>query len=282
MTNEAVILATAGYDRTIKFWDALSGICTRTIQHPDSQVNKICVSLDKKYLAAAGNPHTRIYECMSSNNTHVASLEGHTTNVTSVSFQSNGKWVVTGSEDGTIKIWDLRTRGHQREYSHNRVAVNDVIIHPNQGELISCDQNGSIKIWDLGGNVCTHELVPEDSAMRSLSIASDGSLLVAGNNKGNVYIWRMLPSLDEKGNTDVWDLLPITKIQAHTKYLLKSILSPDARFLATCSADFSIKLWSVNSHGNPNLPSSYSFPLKKTLTGHQRWVWDIAFNADSE
>jgi WD40 repeat protein len=35
-------------------------------------------------------------------------LERHTMNVTSVSFHSEGKWLVTGSEDGTIIIWDLR------------------------------------------------------------------------------------------------------------------------------------------------------------------------------
>lgn len=46
----------------------------------------------------------------------------------------------------------------QRNYDH-KVPVNDVAIHPNQGELISCDQKGSIKIWDLGENSCTHELV---------------------------------------------------------------------------------------------------------------------------
>ena len=33
---QAVVLATAGYDHTIRFWEALSGICYRTLQYPDS------------------------------------------------------------------------------------------------------------------------------------------------------------------------------------------------------------------------------------------------------
>jgi hypothetical protein len=37
--------------------------------------------------------------------------------------------------------------------------VNDVCVHPNQGELISCDQAGCIKQWDLSENLCSHELV---------------------------------------------------------------------------------------------------------------------------
>ena len=44
----------------------------------------------------------------------------------------------SGSEDGTIKIWDLRAPGCQREYA-SRAAVNTVVLHPNQGELISGD-----------------------------------------------------------------------------------------------------------------------------------------------
>lgn len=36
------------------------------------------------------------------------SYDGHTSNVTGLGFQDEGKWMYTGSEDGTIKIWDLR------------------------------------------------------------------------------------------------------------------------------------------------------------------------------
>jgi hypothetical protein len=38
-------------------------------------------------------------------------------------------------------------------------AVNDVLIHPNQGELLSADQNGTIKQWVLASNECDLELV---------------------------------------------------------------------------------------------------------------------------
>lgn len=89
----------------------------------------------------------------------MATLEGHTGNVTAVAWQNEGKWIVTSSEDGCLKIWDPRSpKAAQRNFDH-KAAVNDVVIHPNQGELISCDQSGAIKIWDLGGRACTHELV---------------------------------------------------------------------------------------------------------------------------
>lgn len=35
---DQLILVTAGYDHTIKLWEAHSGVCTRTIQHPDSVI----------------------------------------------------------------------------------------------------------------------------------------------------------------------------------------------------------------------------------------------------
>ena len=91
--------------------------------------------------------------------------------------------MVTSSEDGTVKIWDVRSGGVQRNYSHGKTAVTDVVIHPNQGELISCDRGGNVRVWDLGENTCTHQLIPEDDvALSSVTVASDGTLLCASNN----------------------------------------------------------------------------------------------------
>jgi G protein beta subunit-like protein len=55
-------------------------------------------------------------------------------------------------------------------------------------------------------------------------------------------------------------------------YVLKCLLSPDVRLLATTSSDKTVKLWSLDN---------YSFDLTMTLTGHTRWVWDCAFSVDA-
>ncbi|GAB1517205.1 TOR complex subunit lst8 [Rhizoctonia solani] len=226
-----VVLVTGSYDHEIRFWEAWSGLCSRTIQ-------------SKRLLAAAIYTKVHIYDIAGNSSTPRAVFEGHKGNVTSVSFHSEGKWVVTGSEDGTIRIWDLRTSNLHRVYE-NEVPINDVCIHPNQGELISCDQAGRIRQWDLTlqEEACTVEL-------------------------GRVYVWKINESTRDGPRYQA-----ITKFQAHNKYLTRCLLSPDVKYLATCSADTTVKIWLVGSN--------YEFKLDKTLHGHQRWVWDAAFSADS-
>jgi WD40 repeat protein len=120
---------------------------------------------------------------MSQNPNPVLTFDGHTSNVTGIAFHIETKWMATSSEDGTVKIWDLRSPNVQRDYSHGS-AVNDVVIHPNQGEVISCDQAGCVKVWDLGENANIHTVIPEeDVPTRSVTVANDASMLVAGNNK---------------------------------------------------------------------------------------------------
>ena len=61
----------------------------------------------------------------------------------------------------------------------------------------------------------------------------------------------------------------LVSFQAHEEYLLKAVLSPNLRCLATCSADSTCKLWDTES-----------WDLLHTFDNHQRWVWDATFSAD--
>jgi len=189
---------------------------------------------------------------------------------------------------GTVKIWDTRTGMVQRNYSHG-VPVNDVVIHPNQGELISCDRGGNVRIWDLGENKCSHQLVPDpDKSVASVTVATDGTLLcaaVSNSVHGAVYVWRLIT------RQDVTTLAPVAKFKAHGTYITRVLLSPDVRHLATCSADHTARIWEVSPESAAAMPppsddpededEHQPFRLEEVLDGHQRWVWDCAFSADS-
>jgi G protein beta subunit-like protein len=109
--GSSVVLATAGYDHTIRFWEATSGICYRTLQYADSQVNKLEITADKSHIAAAGNPHIRLYEVNSNNPQPVVSFDGHASNVTAIGFQKDSKWMFSGGEDGTVRCEPTQTLG---------------------------------------------------------------------------------------------------------------------------------------------------------------------------
>eukprot|EP00884_Botryococcus_braunii_P022529 jgi/Botrbrau1/8960/Bobra.0148s0072.1 len=73
-----------------------------------------------------------------------------------------------------------------------------------------------------------------------------------------------------RGSTTSTHFEPLHKLRAHPgKYILKCLLSPDVRHLATASADNTVKLWNLDG-----------FTLERTLIGHAKWVWDCVFSVD--
>ena len=128
-------------------------MCYRTLQHPDVQVNCLQITPDKHFIAAGSNPKIKLYEVNSKSADPLMTYEGHTGNVTSLGFQRDGRWMFSGSDDGTIKIWDLRAPTCQRDYALG-AAVNSVALHPNQAGRASVEQQRSTPIRTASPHPC--------------------------------------------------------------------------------------------------------------------------------
>ena len=276
--NMSVILATAGFDHKIRFWEAPSGICSRTIRHPDSPVNRLEITPDKQFLAAAGNPTIRLYEINNAaNHNPVLTLEGHTGAVTSLGFQRDGRYLYSGSEDGAVILWDLRSPNPSRKFDA-KAAVNSVALHPNQAQILSADQAGSVKVWDLGSSACVNDVTPDPKAhsIQAVEVSEDGRTLVAANSHAEVFVWTCssAPEYVESSGCaySASKLAPVTRFRAHPTgtYLTSAKISPDCRTLVTTSSDRTARLWDTTS-----------WDLTSTLAQHTKWVWDAVFSADS-
>lgn len=266
--TDQLILATAGYDHTIKFWAAHTGICTRTHQHPDSQVNCLDITPDGSMLTAGGYQHIRMFDLTSGNLNAVVNYQGINKNVMAVGCQEEGRWMYSGGEDCSARIWDLKMRNLscQRIYQAN-APVNSVCLHPNQQELIVGDHSGIIHRWNLK-NDQSEQLIPEPgSSVQHIDLDPQALYMAVVNNKGNCYVW----ALSEGEDKESTQLHPKNKILAHNKYALCCKFSPDSSLLATTSADHTCRLWRTSD-----------FSLVHELTcDSQKWVWDCAFTADS-
>lgn len=317
-----VVLVTAGYDHSIKYWNVLEGTCIHSIQHNESHINRLAISNDKRYLAVAGNPCIRLYDnstafattTSSNNNTTgsktdlspVALLEGHRSNVTAVGWSYEGKWVWSASEDGTARVWDVRTVTttttdtlpqpltikSQREFA-SKYPICDAALHPDQSELATVDERGVLRVWALVGKECLFESVPEADAplpvaLQSVAYSPDGASLACCNATGMVYIYSRIDTIDNGIDGD--DQSPAlhtyrlaASFKAHSHYITRISFTPDGQSLCTCSADGTCRLFSVPTTPTPTTPTATTtdYIHERTFTGHQRWVWDCAFSADS-
>jgi G protein beta subunit-like protein len=256
----SALLCTGGYDHSVRFWGPTSGECLEQIPFADSQVNKLVISPDRKLVAVAGNPVVKIFDISSKANSRT--LEGHSTNVTAIGFLENGTRMFSASEDGSVKVWDLRAPGIQRDFNAE-APVTAASLHPNQAEVLSVDQEGKLKLWDLEAGKLEKTVETEGKvALRDVAVSADGTLTVAANNRGTVFVW----------NSGATQWSPLMRLDAHPSYCLRTVFSHDMKFLATTSADKTINVWDVEK----------GFTIHKTCSGHQKWVWDCAFSADAQ
>jgi WD40 repeat protein len=97
-------LASGGWNRTVKVWDAETGQLLETL--PDATGAVLWVAFhprDDRLLAWGSMDGTvKVRNCATK---QIRTLRGHTSWVTSLAFSPDGKWLASGSLDGTVKIW---------------------------------------------------------------------------------------------------------------------------------------------------------------------------------
>lgn len=159
--------ASASLDRTIKVWQLGSNSANFTLEGHEKGIN--CVDYyhggDKPYLiSGADDRYVKIWDYQ--NKTCVQTLEGHGQNISAVRFHPELPIVLTGSEDGTVRIWHSGTYRLETSlnYGFERVwtiacmrGTNNVALGYDEGSIIikvgreepamSMDVIGSKILW---------------------------------------------------------------------------------------------------------------------------------------
>ena len=183
---------------------------------------------------------------------------GHSGDVTSVTFSKNGKLIISGGMDKTIKLWDAATGRLIRTLQYD-MLINNVAVSPDGKYIASASSDNTVMIWDFATGQALKKLTGHIYSVNSVAFSPDGTLLVTGGDDETIKLW------------DVATGYVITTLQGHSGKVFSVAFSPDGRYIATGSTDRTIKLWDVVTRKEI-----------KTLKGHTHSVVHVVFSTDGK
>jgi WD40 repeat protein len=107
--------------------------------------------------------------------------------VLSMVWTLDGKFLVTGNEDGIVRLHDPNTLKTVRELRGHGGAVNAVAVDPRGGRLASA--GSSVRLWDLSTGKQGPVLHGHAGRIMSLAFGPDGRQLATASFDGTVKVW---------------------------------------------------------------------------------------------
>eukprot|EP00759_Apiculatamorpha_spiralis_P027557 PhF_6_TR30374/c0_g2_i4/m.44502 len=75
-------------------------------------------------------------------------MTGHSERVTSVAFSPDNKYIVSGSEDGSVSVWDASSGEEVRVMYGHLDGVSSVAFSPDNKYIVSGSQDSTVRMWD--------------------------------------------------------------------------------------------------------------------------------------
>jgi WD40 repeat protein len=184
--------------------------------------------------------------------------------VYTAAFSPDTKWLVTGSEDGMIRLWDTESWQEKfvLEKAHSRCHITVLTWSPDGNKIVSGDEDGKLKVWDVNlqqGNIAEKfvELGNHGDRIRAITWSPNGKYLASGGRDNKIKIW------------DARDVGLVKTLIGHKNTIRSIACNPDNNQIATGSRDKTIKIWDAET-GN----------LIRTLVGHENWVRSVLWNGN--
>ena len=229
--SEGGILASSGEDGRIQLWDITTHKCIRVFQEHNSKISAVAWSPDSKTIASSNDGEIKLYSTETGE--LITTLE-HDSEIDTIAWSSNGKILASGSNDSTIKLWDVNTSNCVKTLTGHGNGINKITFSPDGETLASGSDDSTIKLWDVATGKYFQTWRGHNDTVNSIAFSPDEPIIVSGSKNcaikfWNIYTGQCLKTISEQAAvTDV-------------------AFSPDGKTVASGSQNGQIKLWDVET-----------------------------------
>ena len=171
-------------------------------------------------------------------------------------FSPDGKRVLTGAQDRTVRLWDLTTGHCLRKLEGHHSRVRAITWSSDPRYVLSAEDDFSLRVWDLKTGKCLRELYDDHPSHHCVAWTADRRFALAGGFRPQVRLW------------DV-EAESCTMLEGHEKSVFSVAWSRDERRALSGSMDGTIRIWDIETRS-----------CVRGLERHKGWVLSLAWSAD--
>lgn len=108
-----------------------------------------------------------------------------------VSFLSNNNQIVSGHNNGRVRIWDTSTGTLVKELQGHQEEIYSLAVASERQWIVTGSKDKSVRVWDALTGTLLHVFKGHTDWVRSVAVSHDGTHIVAGSDDGTVRIWAL-------------------------------------------------------------------------------------------
>lgn len=239
-------------------------------------VTALGVSPDGR-IVLSGDAAGRLYARPLSGEASPVEFVGHERAVVAVAVNRAGTTVASGSEDGTARLWDLKTGRQLHHFELDRLVRGVAFVRGDEALLIGTDaRQNALSVWDVKTGERSSDPPDETGALTNFAVSADGSLIAVTGDGPKVRVLRQ-------------DLSPVRELQIDAGRIKGAAFSPDGTVLAT--GGDTLRQWDtrdwrlIEEKKHPFGPAETFEKLEfsgdgrivfvRTLPENVLWAWDV-------
>jgi Prp8 binding protein len=260
-------LASGSFDKEIFLWNVYDD-CTNysVLRGHGGAVLELHWTMDGQNIVSASSDKT-VCVWDAETGRRVKRLREHTNYVNSCCPSRRGHsapMVVSGSDDTTARLWDLRVRGSVQTFTH-KYPVTCVAFGDSGDQIYTGGLDNDMRVWDLRRCDVLFSLRGHTDTITGMRLSPDGSYLLSNAMDNSVRIWDIRPYAPFQRCVKIFQGVQ----HNFEKNLLKCSWSPDGSKVAAGSADRFVYVWDTTSR-----------KLLYKLPGHTGSVNEVDFHPE--
>ncbi|KLO13353.1 coatomer subunit alpha-2 [Schizopora paradoxa] len=248
------LLAASLHNGSVQLWNYRMGVLVDRFEEHEGPVRAVHLHPTRPLLATGGDDYkVKVWDIRPQSRRCLFTLHGHLDYVRTVMFHHEMPWIISCSDDQTIRIWNSTSRNCIAILTGHSHYIMSAFFHPKDDLVVSASMDQTVRVWDISGlrkntpstapggfeldNFSTVKYVLEghDRGVNWAVFHPTRPLIVSAGDDRQIKLWRM-------SETRAWE---VDTCRGHFNNVSAALFHPKHDLIISCGEDKTIRVWDM-------------------------------------